>query len=174
MLDALTNLFKTAGKFNQDKMVKKSLSDKDLQEEIIRMNTMEQLYELGVDSQGKVLGSYSAATIQGTKNFLGKKQKGQRYDHITLNDSGKFYDSFKFKNEETDFVITANTGKGSSSMVRDFDTNSQSVKTKKVRETDLVKEYGQDILGLTKEHIGYVIPEVKENLLEQLREKFFA
>lgn len=174
MLDALTNLFKTAGKLSQDKMVKKSLSDKALQEEIIRMNTMDQLYELGIDSQGKALGSYSPATIEGTKNFLGKKQKGQRYDHITLNDSGKFYDSFKFKNEDMDFIITADTGKGSSSMVRGFDANSQSVKTKKVHETDLVKEFGQDILGLTHENIGYVIPEVKNDLLSQLRLAFSA
>jgi hypothetical protein len=38
--------------------------DKEVQNEIIRINTEDQLYEEGVDSLGRSLGDYSVFTIQ--------------------------------------------------------------------------------------------------------------
>lgn len=153
MFKPLFELIKKVKRLDQDKMVKKSLDDKSLQREVLRMNTEDQLYNEGVDSKGKSLGEYSKATILGTKNFEGKIQKGQRYDHITLNDTGAFYNSFKFKNEAKDFVISADTSK---------------------QGTDLTKQFGKDILGLTDENTKGIIPDVKKSLLSQLRQKLKA
>lgn len=153
MFKPLFDLIKKVKALDQDKLVKKSLDDKDLQREILRMNTEDQLYNEGVDSKGKSLGNYSNATIFGTKNYLGKIQKGQRYDHITLNDSGKFYASWKFKNEAKDFFMSADTNKNG---------------------VDLATEFGKDIIGLTSENTKAIIPDVKKSLLDQLRAKFKA
>ena len=53
---------------------------------IIDLNT--QMLSDGVDAVGAYLGDYSPTTVQI------KKAKGQRYDHITLEDTGDFKDAF--------------------------------------------------------------------------------
>jgi hypothetical protein len=116
---------------------------------IIDLNTKNQLYDKGIDSEGRSLGDYSANTIEGTNQYQGKKQKGQRYDHITLNDTGAFYESFKvFLDSNSDFEITADTLK---------DT------------TDLIEEYGENILGLTDESLGILREKAKEIIINYLR-----
>lgn len=116
---------------------------------IIDLNTKNQLYDKGIDSEGRSLGDYSANTIEGTTQYEGKKQKGQRYDHITLNDTGAFYESFKvFLDSNSDFEITADTLK---------DT------------TDLIEEYGENILGLTEESLGILREKAKEIIINYLR-----
>jgi hypothetical protein len=116
---------------------------------IIDLNTKNQLYDKGIDSEGRSLGDYSANTIEGPNQYQGKKQKGQRYDHITLNDTGAFYESFKvFLDSNSDFEITADTLK---------DT------------TDLIEEYGENILGLTEESLGILREKAKEIIINYLR-----
>lgn len=153
MLDALFNITKNFKKLNEDKLVKEALSDKALQDEIIRMNMWDQLYEKGIDSKGDPLGHYSPNTIEGTSEYPGKKELGERYDHITLHNEGIFYDSGKVKNEDKDFIIMADTKKG---------------------DKDLATEFGPAILGLTNEHIGYIIPEVKNSVIDSIRKKVRA
>ena len=75
--------------------------DREVQDEIIRLNTEDQLYEEGIDSQGRSLGEYTPYTIEI------KKSKGQRVDHITLKDTGAFYASFKVRATKTDLIIEA-------------------------------------------------------------------
>ena len=153
MFERFKEIQKKARRLKMNQLIKATLSDKDEQAEIVRMNTMDQLYEEGIDSMGRPLGNYSLATIHGTKNFEGKIAKGQRYDHITLNDTGKFYDSFRVKLFNDALVIVANTSKPDS---------------------DLAQDFGKDILGLTKENLGYVIEDAKKNIPSQVREKLFT
>jgi hypothetical protein len=152
MFEAIKNRLKIVAKLDETKLLKSALSDKDLQDEITRMNTQDQLYELGIDSKGNSLGEYSHATIYGTKKYEGKIQKGQRYDHITLSDTFRFYNSFKVKvQSDGGFVISAKTDKGGGD--------------------DLARNYGQDILGLTQENLGYVRMEVKKSITKEIRKK---
>jgi hypothetical protein len=125
---------------------------------IIKLNTVNQLYDKGIDSRGRSLGDYAANTIEGTKLYKGKKEKGQRFDHITLNDTGDFYESFKINlDSNSDFSIEADTIKDS------------------IEGTiDLLDAYGEDILGLTDESLKtlrekaleILIPYIKNVLLQ--------
>jgi len=51
------------------------------------------------------IGSYSPYTV------MLKKEKGQRTDHITLLDTGAFYDSFKIFLNRDNFIINADDEK---------------------------------------------------------------
>jgi hypothetical protein len=116
---------------------------------IIELNTKNQLYDKGVDAIGDSIGSYSA------KTKAIKDEKGQISDHVTLNDTGKFYESFKvYINSQKDFVISADT-------IKDAD--------------DLIFKYGKDILGLNEDSLTILresakkilIPYVKSVLLQR-------
>lgn len=126
----------------------KSLSVNDLVDElgehpefidlIIELNTKKQLYDRGINSKGESIGDYSLYT----KAI--KDEKGQIFDHVTLNDTGKFYESFKvYINSQKDFVITADTIKDTS---------------------DLIVDWGREILGLTDESLN-VLRESAKNIL---------
>ena len=97
---------------------------------IIDLNTEEQLYSQGIDSKGVQLGEYSIYT----KGL--KQNKGQRTDHITLKDTGEFYKSFSIRLEGSSFRIIADGQK---------------------EDTNLFKEYGIDILGLTQDSMSVVV-----------------
>lgn len=128
----------------------------DVQDYIIELNTegedTSQLYELGVDSLGKSLGKYSGATIEGTSNFEGKKSKGQRYDHITLKDTGEFYKSFKVTPNKKGFRITANPNKDDSNLFDDF---------------------GVDIVGLTKENVFKLLDFIDPMFSKEFERRLF-
>lgn len=110
-----------------------SLNNVDVQEEIIRLNTEDQLYDQGIDSEGITLGEYSQFTV------AAKRRKGQRVDHVTLRDTGEFYSTWRVIVYHDAFEIDANDVK--------FDKA-------------LFEVYGEDVLGLTqanKERIRDVI-----------------
>lgn len=152
MLDALFNIAKKATEIDENKLLQQSLSDTNIQQEVLDLNRINQLYERGIDSLGDSLGEYSPVTIQGTSNFEGKIEKGQRYDHITLNDTGEFYESFRFNNKKDGFEIEANTIKEG---------------------TDLQDSFGKEIIGLTNESrqslIGWLIEPIRKYTLQALR-----
>ena len=81
----------------------------------------------GIDSQGESLGEYAPSTIEY------KKRKGQIHTHITLKDSGDFYDSFQVVVTSTDIIIITKPVKSDG--------------------TNLIEEYGEDIVGLTPENL---------------------
>ena len=93
---------------------------------IIELNTKNQLYDKGVNSQGESIGSYSSRTKQI------KTEKGQITDHVTLLDTGAFYESFKVFLSGSDLVVSANT-------IKDTD--------------DLIEKYGKEILGLNEDSL---------------------
>lgn len=133
-------------------LMKLIFMDKSFQQLIISLNIHDQLYDKGIDSLGNKLGEYSPRTIEGTKNFKGKIEKGQPYDHITLNDTGEFYESFRVTLRGADIVISAQTIK---------------------EDTDLIKEWPY-IIGLTDENLQIVIDKAREILVPKLRDYLLA
>lgn len=99
-----------------------AFSHRDLHDEIIRLNTENQLFEEGIDSLGRDLGIYRPFTIER------KKEIGLPYDRVTLYQTGEFYASFRVYYDADTFSIDANGDKGDKNL---FDV------------------YGDDVLGLT-------------------------
>lgn len=64
----------------------------------------QQLYDKGIDGNGKSLGSYTRQTIRI------KVAKGQPTDRITLKDSGDFHASIEITATQQYFVISSNVG----------------------------------------------------------------
>lgn len=123
----------------------------DVQRFIIRLNRVEQLYNEGLDSNDKVIGTYSYTTalLAGEETYIfnglvSTKKVGEPY---TLFESGEFYESFKVRIESDGFVITANTKK---------------------EDRDLM-EFGP-ILGLTKQSKHELGKEITPFLTEAIRE----
>jgi hypothetical protein len=100
--------------------------------EIIDYITVEQLYIKGEDGLGDKLKQYSPFTISE------KERKGDPFDRTTLNDSGKFYASFK---------VLINNGE-----VRVYANDLH----------DLTDRYGENILTLSDEGIEKITPKIIE------------
>ena len=130
-MKALINLANKVKNLSIDELMIKLASEKSFTDFIIELNTQKQLFEKGVDAKGRLLsdigGDYAASTIEGTSTFKGKKELGLPYDHITLFQTGEFYESFKVYLNGRDFIISADTVKDTS---------------------DLISDWGRDILGL--------------------------
>ena len=98
---------------------------KEIKDKIIYLNTIEQLFNKGVDSENlELFPFYAESTI------LYKKQRGQKFENVTLNDTGVFYDSFTVTVGKDFFLIDADPQK---------------------EETNLLDVYGEDVIGLTNE-----------------------
>lgn len=147
---ALRNICANFKKLDEEKLMHAVFQNTSLQQDILDLNRQDQLFDYGITADGKSLGKYSAATIQGTANFKGKIELGLPYDHITLFDTGAFYATFKFKNQKQNFVITANTLKP---------------------DVDLLT-YG-NILGLTTKNTMVVAGWAKAPLIDEMRKKLF-
>lgn len=85
-------LLKKVKRFDVDKVLREVWRNPRVQNFIIELNTegqsTSQLFAKGEDIFGVSLGDYSPFTIQL------KVEKGQRTDHITLKDTGDFYETF--------------------------------------------------------------------------------
>lgn len=131
--------------FNLDDLAFEIARTKEFQTLVIRLNTEDQLFKEGEDSKGKSLksigGGYSPFTIEI------KKSKGQPTDRVTLKDTGAFYQSFDVIPYKGGFRIDADP-------IKD--------------ETNLFKEWGEDIVGLNPENLQIVIELYKNKLLERV------
>ena len=129
-------LLSSIEKFNVNQILREVWSNPRVQNFIIDLNTegkpTSQLFEKGEDSLGITLGQYAASTIQGTASFKGKLEKGQRIDHITLKDTGDFYNTWEIIPFLLGFRMEANPTKEDSNLFDDF---------------------GKDIVGLNEENI---------------------
>lgn len=152
-MNALQVIAENAKKLDVIFLMRQLFINTEFTDLIIELNTIEQLYNKGIDSTGDSIGEYQPATIEGTSNFLGKKQKGQPYDRVTLKDTGEFYASFRTKWEASgNIIITADVLKDG---------------------TNLLEAWGRDILGLTEENLGrlrdkaiqILVPIIKRELL---------
>jgi len=119
----LYRLYDNAKKLTDEKLWTFALNDKFVQDEIIKMNTIDQLFDEGIDSTGASLGEYSPFTI----NLKRKKQ--QPTDRVTLYDEGDFYNSFVIVVGSSFFDIEAD----------DFSKYDR----------PLFEVYGEDVAGLT-------------------------
>jgi len=132
---------KRVSKLRSEVLFRVIFSINEIKEEIIYLNTQEQLFEKGIDSEGvrlDVARGYGYANV--TKKI--KAQKGQPTDRITLKDTGEFYQSFRVDVREGVITINADAQKD---------------------DTNLFDEWGVDILGLTEESIKRLKPLVIEN-----------
>lgn len=137
----LDKLFDSLDNLNEDKIWLFAI-DKEVQEEMIRINTEDQLEEEGIDSLGRKLGNYAPSTI------AYKRRKGQRYDHVTLKDTGDFYNSFNIKVNVNEIIFDAD----------DFSKYDQ----------PLFEVWGVDVLGLTDENMNYIKEMIVENYIKFL------
>lgn len=128
----LNALARNASKLNIVYIMRKLFLDKDFTDKIIELNTRDQLYRKGINSEGESLGQYS----EFTKDI--KYDKGQPYDRVTLYDTGEFYKSFRilWGGSDGSLIISANTFKD---------------------DTDLIVEWGREILGLTDESLTKLV-----------------
>jgi hypothetical protein len=136
---------------NVNAIINKIIKRPEFTNLIIELNTQGQLYEKGVDSLGVSLGNYAATTIEGTAQFAGRAERGLRFDHITLFDTGDFYKSFKviIRNESDSF----------------FFIDADPVK----EDTNLFQEWGEDIVGLTQESIDVLNERLQTELTKEIK-----
>ena len=136
-------------------------SNNKVQKYIIKLNTKgektSQLYELGEDSQGKKLegstdnwlrdGNYTGYTVKK------KQEKGQRFDHPTLESSGNFYSTFIVEPNKKGFKTTANP------LLDDG------------RSLFALLSNGEEILGLNKENENLLLAFVKEDFNKEFEKR---
>ena len=139
MLDYLNTYLDKAANISE-KTAWFQVINRDVQFEIIRLNTDDQLYEEGILSDGSYLPDYSETSV----NVYGKSA-----GHITLKDTGEFYQSFVVKVNNTGIMIVAND-------VKD--------------DTVLSDRYGIDILGLTEENLQVIREMLKANYINYIYE----
>lgn len=115
---------------------------------LIDMNVQDQLYERGINRNGKALSDenpYRPMTVE----F--KIAKHQPYNRVTLRDEGDFHSSFKIDARHNDFEIYATD----------------------IKTLVLAEKYGNEIFGLTNENLNefireYLYPELQEQLIKSL------
>jgi len=138
MFPVLDRLFENAQTLSE-RFELRFVIDEEVKQEIIRLNTEDQLFDKGIDSLNKTLGNYSRTSVT---------KYGKRPGHIQLYDTGEFYESFTIYVTNDQIVIVADTLK---------------------EDTDLAQRYGLDILGLTEENIDKLIREyILENYFEYI------
>jgi len=153
MLDALKRLIRNTNKLDENKLVHQALDNSLIQNDILNLNKEDQLYEQGITSDGKFLGDYSTFTFEYKTTIAATLGNDTRSDHITLKDTGAFYNSFKFVNGKDSFSIEADT-------IKDGE--------------DLIERDGK-ILGLTDENKlvvqKWIKEPVKDMALQQMLKK---
>ncbi len=138
----LKKLYRKIEKLDDDKAWKFSI-DAKVKREIIWMNTIDQLYRKGIDSEGRSFGDYSPYTVEY------KIDEGQRFDHITLNDTGRFYNSFFVTIQTDGFTIDADDTTG--------------------YDEPLFKVWGVDVAGLTDENLAKLREMIIENYITYMQ-----
>lgn len=120
--------------------------DREMQWEIIRLNTIDQLEREGLKSDGTYLPDYSKTSVE----VYGKED-----GHIKLRDTGQFYRSFVVKVDPKGIEIIADTSKGTSA------------------NDDLAVRYGIDILGLTEENNNVIVNALINKYIKYLEDVVF-
>lgn len=143
----LTDFIENARALKLNSALSVIFGESEIQEEIIFLNTFEQLFE-GVNASGIELssigGEYSNFTLEA------KIRRGLPL-HVTLYYTGEFYDSFTVKAGADSFEIEADTIK---------------------RGQDLQDRWGDNLLGLTDESrealLLVLLPKLREYILLKL------
>ena len=122
---------------------------------MIRMNK-DQLLVYGIDSEGRPTRNSRGSTQYRPRTIRQKKIEGQTYSHITLNDSGAFYDSFDINFKPTTIRFEA----------YDIKKNDQGGLD------SLFAIHGKNVMGLTKENLEIIKKDYTQpNMVLALRNK---
>lgn len=153
MLTLVINKLSSIIRLDYHDIIQRALQDSTIQNEIIRLNTLDQLFDKGQNSLGVRLeyvgGIYSQITINR------KSQLGQPFDHITLKDKGDFYDSFE---------VIANTGE-----------TYATIKANSIKEgKDILDRWGVEVIGLNPENTQWLRNEIKNWIIEEIKQTFKA
>lgn len=160
MLEGLTDKLQR-WKVNENQIWLESV-DREVQFEIIRLNTVEQLFKKGIQSDGSSLvstnrspGYYSPTTESMNKgvNFTidGITKQKIAGDPYFLFDTGHFYASFVVLADRKAIVILADD-------VYNYDK-------------PLSVEYGSKIIGLTKENMGVLSGMLLKKYIKEIRKR---
>ena len=136
MFDSLTTYLNKISALNENTAWFQVI-DREAQFEIIRLNTIDQLFDNGERSDGTFLPDYSRRSVE---------EFGKPEGHIKLKDTGRFYHSFRVKADNYGFFIAA-----------DDET---------VYDQPLTERYGIDILGLTDDNMRVLINLLKRKYIE--------
>ena len=143
-------LLKNINNLDLNDIFKTLWSDNKVQQYIIKLNTRgegtSQLYNFGINSEGKSIGEYSDNTIQ-IKAF-----NGQPVDRVTLYDTGEFYESFIVIANQKGFKITADPIK---------------------EDNNLFEDWGKNIVGLTKENEELLLVFVEKDFNKEFEKRLF-
>jgi hypothetical protein len=134
-----------------DKILSEVLAKNEVKSQIVRLNTVEQLY-VGLNAEGTRLesigGGYKPSTIRR------KRAKGQPTDRVTLLDSRRFYKSFRVEVKPKVFEIAANYIKSG---------------------YDLRKRWGGKLAGLTDmsraKLRSYLIPRITDEVIRHIHQR---
>jgi len=138
----VTNILEKAQTLNEQTAWTLSI-DNGVQSKIIELNTIDQLYDEGIDALGQSLGDYSQTSVE---------VFGKRAGHITLKDTSEFYDSFVVLVKKDSFIIRANTFKqGEKGTI------------------DLTDRFGDEIIGLTDENIIIISELIMTNIVKYVK-----
>lgn len=142
---------------------KEVISKPEIKKAIIELNTINQLYDGGIDSTGTRLsnigGSYTPSTVL-IKNDARNSPKGRSFrvvtpDRVTLFDEGDFYKSFGIKVTEEAFTLFADP-----------------IKSGAQGSTNLFDRWGVNIVGLTDENLiilqDAIIPDIQKAIKERI------
>ena len=143
MLEAVKKLSAKVKAIDQGKELNQILTNESMQAQIIDLN-QRQIYEQGIQADGTPTGEYSPKTIALKIQHGDARGVPGRVDHITGLDTGITYDSMNVKAEPDGIVINAEDRNG-------------------------FFEIEPKGLGLTKESINEIIPEVRQSLIQRLR-----
>lgn len=145
---SLENLVNRLESLDLDRVANAALQGQE--DFIINLNTQDQLFEKGINSDGisleEIGGEYSPVTVQI------KTEKGQPVDRITLKDTGEFYDTWVVRLGSKEFEIAANPLKD---------------------ETNLFDEWGEEIVGLTDESLDKLINEILPKIQAEIKRSLF-
>jgi len=154
MFGKIRNIATRVNSLTDDQILDFIMSDDDIKQMMIALN-QKQLYELGLQADGSPTGDYSPVTVKI------KEASGQPTDHITLKDTGDFYNSMKVTIGYNYARIEADTVK----TVDDYKDKGLQV--------DLLDRWPK-ALGLTDESIKEILPEVKKRFIAAIRKVVLA
>lgn len=155
MFNRLKAITKNTKKLKTKVIFRIVFQNSEIQDLVLDLNRVEQLFKKGIDSVNDEIGFYSEVTEQLSKGQSfgfggdsGTKQK-KAGEPIFLLDEGEFYKSFKIKIFNDGFTINADTLKDDG--------------------TDLAQSYGKEILGLTNESKTEIITKILPFVVEETR-----
>ncbi len=155
----LIDLAQLVASLDADELLLSIYRNKKTQAFIIGLNTREQLFIDREDSRGIKLkdigGGYSPVTEELSEGiqftYQGEVNVKLAGESPFLYDTGDFFKSFKITPIKGGFLIDANTQKD---------------------DTDLIQEWGPDILGLTNESTEQLVTFLEIALAEELQKRF--